>query len=53
MALVDFTDSGGARHTKSTQLTLPIATPEQRAYLASLVRYGIVTEVGPVDGAAT
>jgi hypothetical protein len=53
VALVDFTDTGGVRHTKSSQLTLPISTPEQRAYLASLVRYGIVTEIGPVDGDAT
>jgi hypothetical protein len=51
--LVDFTDTTGQRHTKGSQLTLPNDTPEQRAYAASLIRYGIVTTTRPANGATT
>jgi hypothetical protein len=46
-ALVNFTDMYGQMHTKGAQLTLPNKTPEQQAYLNSLIRYGIVTTTPP------
>jgi hypothetical protein len=51
--LVDFTGPSGQRYTKGSQLTLPNDTPEQQAYVSSLIRYGIVTTAKPATGATT
>jgi hypothetical protein len=52
-ALVDFMDMYGQRHTKLSQFGLPNKTPEQQAYLNSLIYYGIVTATKPASLGAT
>lgn len=51
--LVDFVGPDGQRYSKGSQIKLAYDTPDQKAFVDSLVRYGIVTANKPSTGAAS